>query len=264
MLPPPHGRRRSEDPLGASRNERAPRNALVTGAGRGIGAAIARRLAADGFRVWLHHHRSREAAEALLKEIQHAGGEGLLIRFDVSSAAEIESELVPALEREGPLEVLVNNAAVTRDGLVPRMSDEDWETVIETDLSGPFRITRAVLRGMMKARCGRIVNLVSVAGQAGNSGQANYTAAKAGLIGLTRTLAREYGRRNVLVNAVAPGFVETDMTAGLDPDPILAQIPLGRAGTPEDVAGVVSFLCSEDAAYVTGQVISVNGGMVSA
>ena len=184
------------------------------------------------------------------------------MRFDLAAPEAIERELGPLLEREGPLEVLVNNAALTRDGLVPRMSDEDWDTVIATDLSGPFRVTRAALRGMMKARRGRIVNIVSVAGQAGNPGQANYAAAKAGLIGLTRTLAREYGRRNVLVNAVAAGFVETDMTAGLDPAPILAQSHLGRAGTPEDVAGVVGFLCSDDAAYVTGQVIAVNGGMV--
>jgi 3-oxoacyl-[acyl-carrier protein] reductase len=249
--------------LGAASHRSAPRNALVTGASRGIGAAIARRLAADGFRVWIHYHTSGEAAEALLKEIQARGGRGLLLPFDVASRAEIEAQLVPALEREGPVEVLVNNAAVTRDGLVARMSDEDWDTVIETDLSGPFRITRAVLRGMMKARRGRIVNVVSVAAQAGNPGQANYAAAKAGLVGLTRTLALEYARRNVLVNAVAPGFVETDMTAGLPREPILARIPLGRPGTAEEVAAVVGFLCSDDASYVTGQVIAVNGGMTA-
>jgi 3-oxoacyl-[acyl-carrier protein] reductase len=253
----------SHEPAPRHADEPAPRNALVTGASRGIGAAIARRLAADGFRVWIHYHRSGEAAEALLKEIQGRGGQGLLLPFDVASRAEIEAQLLPALEREGPVEVLVNNAAVTRDGLVPRMSDEDWDTVIETDLSGPFRITRAVLRGMMKARRGRIVNVVSVAAQAGNPGQANYAAAKAGLVGLTRTLACEYARRNVLVNAVAPGFVETDMTASLPREPILARIPLGRPGTPEEVAAVVSFLCSDDASYVTGQVIAVNGGMMA-
>ena len=240
------------------------RNALVTGASRGIGAAIARRLAADGFRVWIHYQRSGEAAEALLKQIQQAGGDGRLLPFDVASAAEVESELAPVLEREGPLEVLVNNAGVTRDALAARMRDDDWATVIETDLSGPFRVTRAALRGMLAARRGRIVNIASVAGQLGNPGQANYAAAKAGLVGLTRTLALEYARRNILVNAVAPGFIATDLTRELPREPLLARIPLGRLGTPDEIAGVVGFLCSEDAAYVTGQVIGVSGGLVGA
>jgi 3-oxoacyl-[acyl-carrier protein] reductase len=239
-----------------------PRHALVTGASRGIGAAVARRLASDGYRVWIHYQKSGEAAEALLKEIQQAGGDGRLLCFDVASPEAIERELVPAIEAEGPLEVLVNNAGVTRDGLVARMSDGAWEDVIATDLSGPFRVTRAALPGMMKARRGRIVNVASVVALAGNPGQANYAAAKAGLVALTRTLALEYARRNVLVNAVAPGFIETDMTADLAREPILERIPLGRAGTPEDVAGVVGFLCSDAASYVTGQVIAVSGGMV--
>ena len=255
---------RATDPDPGDAAAPGPRNALVTGASRGIGAAIARRLDRDGFRVWIHYRESGEAAEALLKEIQRSGGDGRLLPFDVASAAAIEAELLPVLESEGPVEVLVNNAGVTRDGLVARMSDDDWDSVLATNLSGPFRVTRAVLRGMMKARRGRIVNIASIAGQVGNPGQANYSAAKAGLVGLTRSLAREYARRNILVNAVAPGFVETDMTAGLPREDIVSKIPLGRPGTREEIAGVVSFLCSEDAAYVTGQVIAVNGGMAGA
>ncbi|MBW2312648.1 MAG: 3-oxoacyl-[acyl-carrier-protein] reductase [Deltaproteobacteria bacterium] len=240
----------------------SPRNALVTGSSRGIGAAIARRLARDGFRVWIHYRESGEAAEALLKEIQGVGGDGRLLAFDVASAEAIERVLVPAVASEGPLDVLVNNAGIARDGLAARMGDANWDGVLEADLSGPFRITRAVLPGMLKARRGRIVNIASVVGLTGNPGQANYSAAKAGLVGLTRTLALEYAKRNILVNAVAPGFIETDMTTRLPKEKILEQIPLGRAGTPEDVAGVVGFLCSDAAAYVTGQVIAVSGGMV--
>jgi 3-oxoacyl-[acyl-carrier protein] reductase len=239
----------------------APRNALVTGASRGIGAAIAKRLARDGFRVWINYRSSAGEAEKVLAEIRAGGGDGLLLPFDLASPESIQAELVPALKREGPLAVLVNNAGVTADGLVPTMSDDAWDRVIATNLSGPFRVMRAATRGMLRQRSGRIVNVASVSAQLGTPGQANYAASKAGLMALTRSVANELGKRGVLVNTVAPGFIDTDMTAELPTNEIAERIPLRRIGRVEEVAGVVAFLCSEDASYLTGQVIGVNGGL---
>lgn len=239
----------------------ARRNALVTGASRGIGAAVAKRLARDGFRVWINYRARSEAAEGVADEIRRTGGSVLLIPFDVGDPAAVADVLEPALAREGPVSVLVNNAGVTRDALVPTLSDRAWNEVIEVNLSGPFRLTRAVLKGMMRQRWGRIVNVASVSAQRGNPGQANYAAAKAGLVGFTRSVALEFGRRNILVNTVAPGLIETEMVADLPLEEIEKHIALRRLGSPEEIAGAVSFLCSEDASYITGQVIAVNGGL---
>ena len=235
------------------------RVALVTGGSRGIGAAVAVALARDGFDIWLNYLNRHEAAEAVAAEIRAAGGSCLLLPFDVASPGAVQEALAPRLEETTPF-ALINNAGFARDGLLAGMREEEWSQVLSVTLDGFFQVTRMVLMGMIRAREGRIVNMVSTSGQAGMPGQVNYSAAKAGLIGATKALAAEMAKRKVLVNAVSPGFIETEMTKDIPRERILPMIPLGRLGTPGEVAGVVSFLCSDRAAYITGQIIAVNGG----
>ena len=238
--------------------------ALVTGAPQGIGRAIALELARQGATV-VGTAISEEGVQEINAYLAAVGARGRGIVMDVRDTVQIEAGL-DAIEKEfGTLAILVNNAGITRDNLAMRMKDEEWDAVIETNLKAVFRMCRAVMRGMMKARAGRIINITSVVGHAGNAGQANYCASKAGVSGMTRALARELGPRNVTVNCVAPGFIDTAMTKALEDkhrEAMLAGIPLGRAGTPEDVAAAVAFLASPAAAYVTGSTIHVNGGML--
>jgi len=237
--------------------------ALVTGATRGIGRAIAQRLAQDGATV-VGTATTDEGAAAISAMLAEAGNAGTGMRLDVKDAAATESVLKDIESRFGAVGILVNNAGVTRDNLLLRMKDEEWDAIIATNLTPIYRLSKAVMRGMMKARHGRIVNIGSVVGSSGNAGQANYAAAKAALIGFTKSLAQEVGSRNITVNCVAPGFIDTDMTKSL-PDAareaLLGKIPLGRLGSPEDVAHAVAYLAGPGGAYVTGTTLHVNGGM---
>lgn len=241
------------------------KTALVTGASRGIGRAIALRLAAGGASVAINYAGNTAKAEETKAAIEAAGGKAALFQADVSDSAQVEQMVAAVTEAFGTIDILVNNAGITRDGLLMRMKEEDFDAVLDTNLKGIFHVTKAVSKLMMKKRAGRIVNMASVVGIMGNAGQTNYAAAKAGVIGFTKSAAREFAARGITVNAVAPGFIATDMTAAMPEkakETTLAAIPLRRMGEPEDVANAVAFLVSDQASYITGQVVKVDGGMV--
>ena len=238
--------------------------ALVTGGSRGIGRAIALRLAADGAYVVVNYARNRAAAEEVVSAIEKAGGRARAIGFDVADFDRVQEEIENIVTELGGIQILVNNAGITQDTLIVRMKKDDWDNVITTNLNGVFNCTKAVARIMIKQRQGRIINLTSVVGEMGNSGQTNYAASKAGIIGFTKAAARELASRAITVNAVSPGFIETDITQNLTEEirkQYIEKIPLLRFGSPEDVAGVVAFLASDEASYITGEVLRVNGGI---
>lgn len=242
----------------------ADKIALVTGGSRGIGQEICIRLAAMGANVGINYVSNSAAAEQTLAAVEKNGGKGFLTCFDVSDSEAVAQAVKDITEAHGPVEILINNAGITRDGLMARMKDKDWDSVLNTNLKGAFTCSKAVMKGMMKKRWGRIVNITSVIGFLGNAGQVNYAAAKAGLVGLTKSMAREFASRNITVNCVAPGYIVTDMTSDLAEDiqdAIKAQVPLGTLGQPEDVAAAVAYLASPESGYVTGQTLHVNGGM---
>jgi len=241
------------------------RIAVVTGGSRGIGRAIAMTLAAAGATVIVNYQRNAAAADETVAAITAADGAAISIQADVSVSADVERLFKTVLDQYGTVDILVNNAGITRDTLLLRMKEDDFDTVIDTNLRGVYLCTKAALRPMTRARSGRIINITSVVGLIGNAGQSNYAAAKAGIIGFTRAVAREMASRGITVNAVAPGYIETELTAGLGEQvraAILEAIPLGRLGTPQDVANLVCFLASDAAAYITGQTLTVDGGMV--
>lgn len=241
------------------------KTALVTGASRGIGRAIALCLAAEGARVAINYAGNVKAAEEVKASIEAAGGTAILCQADIADSAAVEAMIADVVKEFGAIDILVNNAGITRDTLLMRMKDEDFAKVLDTNLKGVFYCTKAVSKLMMKKRAGRIVNMASVVGLVGNAGQTNYAAAKAGVIGFSKSAAKELASRGITVNVVAPGFIGTDMTAGLPEsvkEKMLTDIPLGRMGEPEDVANAVLFLASDQASYITGQVVNVDGGMV--
>lgn len=241
------------------------RVALVTGGGRGIGRAIAVKLARGGARVALSYRANDEAAAETARLVQEAGAQCEVFKSDVASSEDVDALVKGVNEVYGSVEILVNNAGTTRDNIMMRMKEAQFDEVVETNLKGTYLCTRAVLRGMVRARWGRIINVSSVVGLIGNAGQANYAASKAGIIGFTKSVAREVGNRGITANAVAPGYIKTELTAGLPEEiteRVLGQVPVGRLGEPEEVAEVVAFLAGDGAAYVTGQTLAVDGGMV--
>lgn len=243
----------------------AARVAVVTGGGRGIGRAIAQKLGAEGAKVAISYRSNDEAAKETARLVREVGGECEVFKGDISEADDVKALFEGVSEAFGPVEILVNNAGTTRDNIMLRMKDEEFDEVIDTNLRGAYLCTRAVLRQMVRNRWGRIINVSSVVGLAGNAGQANYAASKAGLLGFTKSVAREVAERGITVNAVAPGYVETELTGSLDDSikqQILGQVPTGRFGEPGEIAEVVAFLSGQGAAYVTGQTIGVDGGMV--
>ncbi len=241
------------------------RIAVVTGGSRGIGKAICKELAQQGAVVYINFVSNEDAAKEVQTEIAASGGRAELLPFDVSDGKAVSEAMKKVISDEGAVHILVNNAGITRDGLLARMKEDDWQKVIDTNLTGLFNCTKAVLMNMMKQRWGRIINIGSVVGAMGNPGQANYAAAKAGIEGFTKSLAKEVASRGITANVVSPGFIETDMTQVLPEkvkEQLLSQIPVGRFGKPEDVASAVAFLASEASAYITGHVLHVNGGLL--